>query len=171
MLASKARYKRVSCPNTIITDVPNHVSGPGVSLLRLPVMVMADHSAHVCYRKGTDVTLRVSTTASVKPHGIQCLRYPIPLDTAARLNAIEKKTRASLPKAACFYPKLPTPRKYRTSLSSPSTRSLNQALPSSTAALMEAKNFAGQVDNSASLGMPFSRTCLMILCCSLAISS
>ena len=50
-------------------------------------------------------------------------------------------------------------------------RNLDQALPSSTAALIEAKNFAGQVDSSASVGMPFSRTCLMMLCCSLAISS
>lgn len=45
------------------------------------------------------------------------------------------------------------------------------ALPSSTAALILAKNLAGQAASSTSLGIPFSRTCLIILCCSLAISS
>lgn len=101
------------------------------------------------------------------------LQNPNPLDTAARLNAIEKENHASLPKATCFYPKLSMVANNTTSLAQILQRggSLDQALPSSTAALIEAKNFAGQVDSSASVGMPFSRTCLMMLCCSLATNS
>lgn len=45
------------------------------------------------------------------------------------------------------------------------------ALPSSTAALMLAKNFAGQVPSSASVRKSLSLICLMMVCCSLAISS
>ena len=54
VIAPQARQQRVSCPN--IQDVSRHVSWSRVSFLRLPIRIMAECSAHVCYRKGIDVT-------------------------------------------------------------------------------------------------------------------
>ena len=141
-----------------------------------PVIIMAGHSPPVCYaiEKVLMQPMRVSTTASVKfARQSKCLRHPIPSldDTAARFECFDRRRIVPhYPKSHAFIQKVISVNgKYHKP--SPFKGSLDQALPSSTAALIEAKNFAGQVDNSASLGMPFSRTCLMMLCCSLAINS
>ena len=163
------QYRRVACAD-IIKDGPTHYLRSGTTF-RLLVIVMAEDPAHVCYRKGTDVTngylqRRVSPRLAIKAPDIQSHWTCSTLECHRKEESSLVNTQSRM-----LYPRSPTPSNYTQAFLILAMRIVNQALPSSTAALIEAKNFAGQVDNSASLGMPFSRTCLMILCCSLAINS
>lgn len=140
----------------------------------LRVINMAGYSAHVSY---------AIEEVLMRPMGIyndeyQIAKHPMPqtsnptLDTAPRFECYTERESCVISQRHIPLSKIFDRRRGTiTILPTPEKRDLNQALPSSTAALIEAKNFAGQVDSSASLGMPFSRTCLMMLCCSLAINS
>ena len=73
MFALKGWYIRISCSD--VMDIQSNVVVMG-QLLRLPVLFIAENPAHVCYRKGNNVTQgylrrRVSNRTAFNASAIQ----------------------------------------------------------------------------------------------------